>query len=348
MQICCKTAAAVAAMTILFCLPRSGAAAPSAKVVVIVSRTDMEMSKKTIDVVHGQLGDLPVVLVTEWVIKFPDGLRSQVNQARHLAEQNGAITVFWADLSMPEQIFLYISKPRGERILIRNIGTAGGSVEARLEMLAIIVRNSVRAILEGGEIGIARPREGAEDLKGATKSTLETGISYGFAPYSDGNNWLHGVRINLSYMANKWARIFLAYRVLFPVRVVDEHLSLEISSHPIEAGFAVRWRINDWQLSLGAAFFVDLVTVDVTSRSDSLTVEQPSIRALTGISPLLRVAWSPTRFVAVFFATQLDTVFNQPKYVYQSEGTDDSTYDTIISPWVVRPFIHLGVTFTIM
>ncbi|MCP4600978.1 MAG: hypothetical protein GY847_10715 [Proteobacteria bacterium] len=334
----------------LLSLPQSLPAAESNPIILIAPRNDIEASKRIWDAVHGQLSDLPVSLVIEWVEMLEPDLRSQVNQARKAAERRRAVTVFWADLTIPDQVFLYISQSTGERILVRNI-QEGGSDEGRLETLAVIVRSSVKAVLEGGEIGIQKPVSEQEPSHVEPPAHLELSISYGLAPYSEGNQWLHGPRIGLSATLQDFVRFFIAYRILLPVSLDREHVKLTLNSHLFELGFVFRLREQNWTLEGGVAFFADLVIAQVEANSEELEKKDPSDLWLTGVSPMLRIGWSPSRFATIFLSVLLDIVFNQSEYVIEIKRKDEPESEspptqTVVSPWIVRPFFQLGVAFS--
>jgi hypothetical protein len=294
--------------------------------------------------VQGQLGDIPVTLRIEWVDELEPDMRSQVDQAREVAKKHDAMTVFWADLSVPDQFFLYISKSTGERILVRNIGSKSGGEEERLEILAVIVRSSVKAVLEGGEIGIQSPGDAQRPAKPGSSGMLEIAVSYGLAPYSTGNEWLHGPVVGVSTKLGSFVRAFLDYRILLPIDIEEQGIALEHRLHPFEIGAAVRWYMKSWSVDIGAAFLADLVVTKVTSADEQIEAKNPQNLWLFGIAPVLRIGWWPRPFATVFFSVSLDTIFNQPEYGIETQ----SEFMTIIEPWKVRPFLQIGAAFALL
>ncbi|MCP4674092.1 MAG: hypothetical protein GY854_00930 [Deltaproteobacteria bacterium] len=329
-------------MLFLLGFPSSLFAAEPALVIMIAPRKEVTISQRTWSAVHGQLSDLPVHLEIEWVDALQSDLRSQVNKAREAAARRQAVTVFWADLSVPDQVFLYISHPSGERILVRHVGSESGGFEGRLETLAVIVRTSVKAVLEGGEIGIQKSAE--TDAKDESLGHLEVAVSYGIAPYAEGIEWIHGPCIMLSATPRDFLRFFVAYRILLPVHFEEQGLNLELKSHPFEFGAALRWRFAKWVLDVGALLFADLVTGEIRATDGQVVPRQPADVWLMGMAPMLRIGWSPSTFATIFLSLSVDMAFNQPRYVIDTPVR----YQTLVAPWSVHPFFQLGAAFTIL
>ncbi len=331
-------------LLVVLSVPARVRAADIVPVLMIAPRTDIEMSRRTWEAVRGQLSDLPVSLVIEWVDTLEPDLRSQIQQARRAAERTMAITVFWADLSVPDQVYLYLSQPTGERILVRSVATEGGGDEGRLETLAIIVRTSVRAVLEGGQIGIQKPVPEEENATSGTNGKLEIGLSYSLSPFAAGNEWLHGPGIQLSAILKNSVLFIIAYRILLPVYLEKQGVSLQLSSHPFVLGSAYRWRLKAWSFDLGATFFADLVTAKVRQRDYQITPKQPQDQWMFGFSPLVRVGWSPSQFATLFGGVAIDIVFNQPEYIVSMRTSEE----TVVAPWTARPVIQLGAAFAML
>jgi hypothetical protein len=322
------------------------AAADEVPVVMIASKENAEEFQRTYDAVLGQVSDLPVALVIEWVDFLAPDLRSQVELARKWATRNSAATVFWVDLSKPDRVFLYFAQPTGERVLVREVGAVGGSEEGRLETFATIVRTGIKAVLEGGEIGI-HPKEITQEeppIEQEIKKILEAEASYLLAPYADDNKWIHGPRLGLSVYLVKWLRFFAAYRIIFPLNLKNDHVSLQLQSHPIEAGFGVRLRTQSWSFDMGASFLANYMTTETETSNGQVILERIGNLWLWGVSPSVGVGWSPSKFATIFLSISVDCVFNQPEYVF----TTPNGSETIIYPWSVRPLLQLGGIFSML
>ncbi len=337
---------------IVFCftlfLPPPLSADESGPVIMIVSRANAWAAQRAINAVDGQLNDLPLRLAVKWVSRLEPNLHSQLKLAEETVELLGATAVFWVDLSVPNHIIFYFVKAKGEQILVRPIGPESGSEEGQLETLAIIARNSVKAVLEGGEIGISAPVVDKEDSQNKPLGLLEIVVSYSASPFSGVDTWLHGPRLGLSAAIGKWARFFIAYRIMMPVQIDSDLLSLEFSSHPFEIGTVVRWRKKSWALDIGLAFLVDVVTARVTPTDKRVEPRKIDEQWLTGISPFFAVGWSPSPYAMFFFSAALDITFNQSEYVIEDNSSTRNDFRVVVAPWNVRPFLQLGVAFALL
>lgn len=314
------------------------------RIVMVANRASMTSNEQIFGAVQGQLSDLPVILEIAWIDNMSTELRTQIKQARTVVKDRNAISVFWADLSTPDQVFLFFSQPAGERILVRDIGQSSASTEGRLETLAVIVRASVKAILEGGNIGIGRDVSPENEFYEPT-GLLDFAVSYSFAPHSGGRKWIHGPCLNLNLTLDEWARIFIGYRMMFPIQHHYEDLvTLELNSHIFEAGFAARWQWNALRLEIGARFILDFLTAKAISPAENVLPQHPENKWLPGLSPSISIGWTLNPFVSLFFSASLDIIFNQPDYVLETK----TGYRTVVAPWTARPFLQMGLAFPIL
>ena len=144
--------AGLLALSVLFLglsITASGGAEDRHRVVMMISRGDPR-AMQAVDAVNGHLADLPVDLTIEDVPAASRDLRVVNRLARDLASNSGAQTVFWVDISDPDQVFLYISTPEGGKTLVRSIDSENETFETRLDAMAVIVRASLQGIVQGG------------------------------------------------------------------------------------------------------------------------------------------------------------------------------------------------------
>lgn len=323
---------------------RTESAIPSNQtVVVIAERHRGDLTGKLLEAVQGHLLDLPVALKIEWVESMEESLRSKVRLARQAALRNDAVTVFWADISSPEQIFLYLSHPAGERILIRDLGGENESEASRLETLGIIVRTSVEAILEGGTIGIHPPPREVKETEREIHDWLVLNVAYGLGPLTTGA-LTHGPNFGLAtYIKRRW-RIFAGYRFILPEHYTNAGIHLELRPHVIELGSGVKWTWNKLHLFTDLALLANFVTADSTATAGELSAKSPRPDWQLGLGPSMAFAWSPYRFATIFLTITLDIYFNQPEYVVE----DVTGFRKVVSPWKVRPFIQIGSAFGLL
>lgn len=340
-----KRARALAVATLIAAtavVARAGAE-EATPVIMMAPTADQDLPRRAAEAVASQLADLPVSFDVEWVADVPLDLRAQVDAARKVAARRDATAVFWIDLTLPEQLFLYFAEPEGGRILVRTIRSEGEGMEARLETVAVIIRGAVKAILAGGKIGVEAPPEEPPEPTGP-RGVLDVFLAYALTLYSSEAPTLHGARLGLSTRLKGWARIHLAYRLQVPVSVEGEYVGLTVSPHPIELGLTGRFRLGDWYLDAGVGLMVDVVTIDVTALEDDVLARSIDHRWLFGATPSLAFGRNLGRVAAIYLAVSADVMFNEQWYAVETpEGTQ-----TVLEPWNVRPVFQLGTLFTLL
>ncbi|MDD5309957.1 MAG: hypothetical protein PHU25_21785 [Deltaproteobacteria bacterium] len=323
-------------------LSSSAAAEDRPGVVMIAPGKADAVSEDASAAVKGQLSDLPVSFQVVRIDSWPPDLPSQIGLARSVARDTRASTVFWVDLSVPDQVFLYLSEPGGGRTLVRNIESRGERTEGRVEAMAVIVRTAVTALLEGGEIGVHAPPPPPPEPE--RPGMLEASVSYGLSFYSDEALLVHGARIGASVLPAEWARLFAAYRIEVPFRIENEQVAMDISPHPLEIGFAIRWRYGSVTLDGGAAFLSDWITWSASPKSDDVLATSPKSRWRGGISPFVLLGWSPVVFSMFYISVSIDALINEKKYVVRAGGGDIEVAD----PWSARPYFQAGVALSML
>lgn len=306
------------------CRSAGGKGAPPKTVVMIVPKGMPGQHNRATTAVRSQLADLRVRLHVEQVDRVEDRLSSRVQLARRIARQQKAVAVFWADLSLPDQLFLYLSEPGGGRILVRNISSKSSSREERLETMAVIVRASVKAMLGGARIGIRAPRLSAERKeveKEVLSGLLRLSVSYGLFTFSREKPLSHGARFELSVRVWRWLRLFLGYRLEAPISVQNDAVTMGLNRHPMEAGAVLHWRLGRWWLEGGGGVVVDYSTWSVTPRREGVYPVLPQSRWDVGLFPFVSGGWSPARFSFIFIALGLDVGLKDTRFVVETASS---------------------------
>jgi len=125
---------------------RPSAAEPLRTLVWLEPGSDALVSR-----IRGQTNDLDVELVLEEGEPLPPGLGDQFRQARKLATRHDAPVTVWFDARGAELV-VRLALPAKNRLLERELGTARSS--STLEAAALVVRESLQAILAGESIGV--------------------------------------------------------------------------------------------------------------------------------------------------------------------------------------------------
>jgi hypothetical protein len=155
----------------------------------------------------------------------------------------GAAARIWLELGHPERAVVYVTDAEWERVLIRRLDFETLDAVAR-EEIAYVVDSSVRAILAGGQIGIAREDAARElgiaqpqpnDATGprpAERQPPTWSVTFGYRLRAwDKRSLQHGPRLGISAWAvhpKVWAGASLVGRGYLPTTFDSGNLRLEL------------------------------------------------------------------------------------------------------------------------
>ena len=328
---------------LLACFPHPVHANEPAPVVMLLPDTSDDALYRAADAIAAQLTDIPVHFIAQRVEGWENEFYRRVDRARHIAGSRGAISVFWIDLSAPQQVFLFIEDPSGGRILVRNIRSDEGGEEVQFETLAVIVRGAIKSILDGGRIGVSAPPPKPAQTQPAY-DRINTSIAYAAKLYSTEAPIAHGARVEISLGLFRQLRIFAAYRLQIPLHFATELVAADIRPHPVELGLAGRWRSPKWILEIGLAVVEDFVTFEVMALDNRVEPSEPKRKYVTSISPSTRIGRRVGDVATVFLSINLDVALVKNRYVLETTGDPI----VITTPWRVGPLFALGMTFTLL
>lgn len=313
----------------------------------------------TSEVVQGLLSDLPVIFRVEHVEEMESDLAFQVQQAKKLTHEKRARIVFWIDSTVTNRVILYFSVMERERILIREIGEREEGGEARDETIGLIIRATIKTILEGKDIGTHPPKPPEEKEKASSeqqrveikadesekvRGVLLTQVTYLVSPSASDGVLAHGPALSLLVAPIKEVRIFLSYRFIYPIKVIDL-VSLQLESHPLELGARYAWQWHRFSIGIGLSCLMDWISAFAYSSEPGFKPQQ-DIKTVGyfGLAPSLWVSVrlnNITNFVATVAA---DIYFWKTDFIVDVPAGGQS----VLELWPVRPLFQLGLNFTII
>ena len=324
---------------ILFYSSRAGGE-ESCTVVMLVPEDREETARSAVLAVKGQLSDLPVKFHVEWVDSTITDISLMAEAAARIAMSKNAAAVFWLDISVSGKLFFFIPGEEKGKLLTRSVKIEGMGMSGE-EAMAVIIRSMIKALpcKPGSEPAPSPPARGKRDNQVAL---LDFSISYGLSLYSRQKLLIHGARLCASVRLLPFLRIFIAYRVIPPMRIQSDRAVLSLRPHPVEAGLTLRWSRKHWKLEVGAAAVFDWLTWSVTAMRDSVSPTPPYAGLTGAVSPFIAVSWMPARFLAFFLSISADIMVNEKRYVVKTT----SGLRTVLDPWKVRPYIQAGTCFS--
>jgi hypothetical protein len=148
--------AGVAIMTLCPCSAAEARDEPRALVVVVdADSAPNALNAAILGAIEADVADLKVHLHVESVRGAGD-IRSRLDQALAVRTTEGRrLGALWFDTSQLGDFLLFLANADGSRVLVRRIHVGTDAEGAAVEELAVVVRSTVSALLEGGTLGTA-------------------------------------------------------------------------------------------------------------------------------------------------------------------------------------------------
>jgi hypothetical protein len=256
------------ATVLVLASPRAARAERLVAVVLVADAADREVAGR----VEGQTSDLDVELVVAARPATP------VIDPAAAARGRGARVVVWFERDASSWL-VHVAEPAEDRELVRRVAARGelaGSANA--EGVALVVRGALRALAEGGSIGVAAS---ADAVRRGFAALGWRAVAAGGPPVH------HGVGARAGVRAGRWHGVVST--ALFPAVSLEEPgATIEVERWSLAAGVGLelgdepgsasrRWRLG-LALDAGAARFER-----VTTRAEGLLSPTPP-----------ESIWSPT------------------------------------------------------
>jgi len=339
--------------------PKKKRKPPARLVVLVASQAQGQVARQVARAVRNHLVDLRVRFRLRWVKQLPAGLRAQVMAARRLGSQEQALVVLWCSHATVDQVFLYITRFKGGRILVRQVDRARDGTLGRFEAIGAIVRSGVEAILKGARIGIRpppppspprrrrpspakpRPRQARPKAR-ALGISLDLGYSMtGFAPQEP---LLHAGSVGLSVTLHRHWALRLGYRFAPSVRAQDapHDIDLRIFQHALDLGGVFRWPLGRWTLALQAAAVLSVQTWSASAPAP-LRSAPDGLDLTAGLEVLATVSWRARPWLAVYGGIGATALLWNRSYDAHVGGERPR----ILEPFPVQPHLVVGLRFDI-
>lgn len=305
------------------------------------------------------------------------GQRMSNAQARGAAL--AAIAVFWIDPQPDGRWLLHMMDSASERILVRAVDARSERRQASIEAVAVMVRESTRALIEGGPIGEpALSPSPTPSVQAGTASGSSTRSGAAPGPESDARTATEGTavpagerpfRIWLGYHADEFAYDFaLQHGVAIgagwfglapfhiganftlgpPATVENLQISFDVQRFQVglSGGYRHRLGIVVFDFEAGPILEVASGSVPESLRGPGYVLESPTATRKTvfGLSGRLRAELFAVPTLSLFAAAGLDALFNNSDYITM-ELDPESSPVTVLRVMPVRPVAEVGLAF---
>jgi hypothetical protein len=306
-----KVIAAAVAM-LVFALAAHAAAEPM--VVVVRDGGDAMLA---IARLRGQVADLEIELAVVPGVVEP-ALDAQIVAAARLAASRGARAVVWF-VARGGGIAVAIATPGDHRLFVREIPAADASAVA--EAAAVAARGALRAIGEGGTIGVEVAPRNEASAPMARRYGLELAVGWQVALDGGADVGAQAIAQRTSVTRGAWAASLALSLGPALGRRVDPDLAIELSRSTATLG--VEHRFAGFALGGSAGVLVAHRTTVVTS--GELTATPAATTTAFVVGPELRWRWRPGGgHVGIEALAGLDVVVGAPELAV-ARGTEIDT-----------------------
>ncbi|MFO8072453.1 MAG: hypothetical protein R6V85_11320 [Polyangia bacterium] len=330
------------------------------RVVMLLDADRTEVARPVTRAVEAQLSDLDVELVIEELEALPEQLPGQVREAEAVLERSGALAVLWFDFTGPSEVYLHISGPESDRVLVRRLEPAAGEV-GLAEELAIIVRATVEALLSGGRIGVAveelaprpplrtesgppppfppdRPEPRLEPEPSAA-SRLALLVGYALHMRSSDHLAVHGLAIGLEARVRGPLFLSAGYRAFSPIETRGELADVRVARHPAQLGMALAFDLGRLRLGAGVEMQLDYLTEEVSNLADGMRRAGDLDDLELALLPRAELLFRLAERLAIRAAAGAELPLNPRHFTAKRAGRTEVLVDT----WSARPLLELGI-----
>jgi hypothetical protein len=274
-----------------------------------------------IDRLRGQLADLDVtVTIVRGVVE--SSLDAQLAVAARLAEAHDARAVVWF-VAHRGGLAVAIATPRERRLFVREIPAADPSAVA--EAAAVAARGALRAIAEGGTIGVEVPAKivaVAPVVAGppASRLGLELAIGWQVALDAGADAGAQAIALRTSATRGSWA-LALALGFGPALRHAAGDVAVELSRS--NAALGIERRLGGFALGISAGTI--LYRRATLATPAGLMPTQAATTAALVVGPELRWCWRPwDGRIGIEAGAGLDVVLGAPELAVVRGGTAQS------------------------
>jgi hypothetical protein len=319
---------AVAATVIALAAP----AAASPLVVVVRDSADAALAVARL---RGQLADLDVRLsLAPGAVEA--ALDAQIAAAARLATERGARAVVWF-IARHGGLAVAIATPADHRLFVREIPAADPSAVA--EAAAVAARGALRAIGDGGTIGVEVPVvRPAEPTAAPARIGLALGLGWQVALDGGADAGAHAIAQRTTVSAGAWAASLALSWGPALRHAVDTARGVSVQLARAAAALGVERRLAGFALGVSAGVAVYRRATSATPSDLAATPAATTAAFIAG--PELRWQWRPDgSAIGVAAAAGIDIVVGAPELAV-ARGADIMTLGTLRT---VQPRVGVSV-----
>ncbi len=301
------------------------------------------------------------------------GLASQARWASALAQEQGALGVFWIDLDDPQEAVLYLVTAQGDRVLARTIPRDAKNPAATGDAIGIIAGSITSALVGGAAIGMVEvvapepepepepePLPAPEPIPPAPPTDvleapepnvaepqwdrLRIDARYGGSSLADRAPWSSGFELGVAWRIRPIPYVSLGYRWGIPVRVEDSDVAFAVNRHGIRGAVGARLGVSDrLAVDLEAQGSLDLQR-SAPTRVDAGIETVRGTRSVVGTGAMARARVALGAGVEATLGVGMEVALNRFDYaVFGPNGRD-----VRLAPHLIRGQASVGISYSLL
>jgi hypothetical protein len=291
-------------------------AAPAAAAPLVVVVRDGGDAALAVTRLRGQLADLDVQLTIAPGAVEP-ALDAQISAAARLATERGARAVVWF-IARRGGLAVAIATPADHRLFVREIPAADPSAVA--EAAAVAARGALRAIGDGGTIGVEVPVRPAEPAAPPTRIGVSVAVGWQVALDGGADAGAHAIAQRTSVTAGSWgASLALSWSPALR-HAAGDAAGVTVNLARGAAALGIERRLASFALGVSAGVAVYQRTTVATPADLAATPAATTAAFVAG--PELRWQWHPAgSAIGIAAVAGVDVVVGAPALAV-ARGTD--------------------------
>jgi hypothetical protein len=345
------------------------------KILIITKNIPDENLAPLLQAIKGELVSVNEQMQTINIPDWPVDVQHQIKKAAQLARQFNAPAVIWMQM-FDNEVLLYLSAPKGDRMLIRRLEQAKG--DEKNEIIALIIRSSVVAMKNGGKVGVAadNPEERepvsktvpvppkhhqvkqkpvSHQLPQEQKQTAETNktgskhnksltiaAAYSYGAYSDSHPVNNGFMLSIGLRLKNFMTIEANTR--FTQQIEAQTGSLKISVRPFPVAVTAKIMAQYAKFTIGGGIGMELIFQNhrTVAVNGSANAAKDGTRAEAASVAVIETGLFLTSKLRIFITLGAEIMIHKVDYTIMA----DNRQITIIEGWPVRPLAFAGIELT--
>lgn len=282
-----------------------------------------------------------------------ESLAQRMSYAQQRAEARDTIAVFWIDAQSSARWLVHMMGRAEERVVVRPVDASGDRRSAAIEAVAVMTRESTRALLEGVPPEAALPEPPAPAAQRAAPPpkppqarvrALRLAAAYAGSDTAKNLPFRHGVGLSADFVG--FAPLYAGAAYVFTPSVrVDAAAQFELQPVPLMLRAGGRTRVGAFALDLELGLLVEFLRSSAADPQAGVEPRQAGTKTLVALAPRARAEFQPVPDMGLFATLGADILLNNFSYIVEEQVGDRFEPRNLLRGRDLRPVLTLGIAF---